>query len=166
MNTSNRLEQYALIPPITEFSISHGIHTGAGDYVLKRYDAHHNLANLKYEHDLLAWLAQQPLSFSVPSPIKTITGHSVYQDPHGVHVLMPLLPGQRSDPEDPANIKAMGAALAELQATLCAYPTAPRPDGTSFDDLGNVHTRIPNPESLSPEDVGWPETSKTKALCT
>lgn len=166
------LEHYDLTPPITEFPLSQGVNntivgirTGDGDYALKHFNAPHNIEGLQYEHDLLTWLAKQSLPFAVPAPIKTKEGQTLYQDEDGHHMLMPLLLGQRSDPFNPVQIKAMGAALGELQNVLSTYPTTPRPHAVLFSDLKNIHTHIPNPETLTPKDLGWSQNPNTDTLC-
>ncbi|MDA0710384.1 MAG: phosphotransferase [bacterium] len=166
------LENYALLAPIVEFPLSQGvnntiegIHTGSGDYVLKHYRAPHHIESIQYEHDLLKWLAEQSLSFAVPTPIETPDGRSFYQDDDGYHVLMPLLPGQPVDCRNLIQVKAMGSALGELQSALIAHPLTPRPHAAIFGDLGHIHPLIPQPRYLKPEDVGWPKTRAFDALC-
>lgn len=166
------LEHYDLTPPISEFPLSQGVNntivgirTGNGDFALKHFNAPHGLEGLQYEHDLLTWLAKQPLSFAVPAPIKTRSGQTVYQDANGHHVLMPLLKGKRPDHQDPIQIQAVGAALGELHTALSTYPTTPRPNGVSFNDLNNIHPRMPHPEALTPQDLGWQQTASAKDLC-
>ena len=166
------LEHYDLTPPITEFPLSQGVNntivgirTGNGDYALKHFNAPHNLEGLQYEHDLLTWLATQPLSFAVPAPIQTKSGHTLYQDENGHHILMPLLQGQCPDHKDPIQIQAVGAALGELHTTLNTYPTTPRPHAVPFSNLKNIHPHVPNPETLTPKDLKWQSTPKSDKLC-
>lgn len=167
------LEHYNLTPPISQFDLSNsgvnnttvGIHTGAGDFVLKHFDVPHGIDGLSYEHDLLTWLATQSLSFAVPAPTATITGDTYYHDAEGHHALMPLLEGHRPDHKNPVQIEAVGAALGELHTALSQYPTTPRPYMATFADLSNIHPRIPHPESLTSTDLGWPQTESATKLC-
>jgi homoserine kinase type II len=166
------LKHYDLTPPITEFPLSQGVNnaivgirTGNGDYALKHFNAPHGLGGLKYEHDLLRWLTEQSLSFAVPAPIETRSGQTYYQDTNGLHILMPLLKGHRPNHQNPTQIQAIGIALGELQIALRNYPLTPRPNTVSFSDLNNIHPRIPTPQSLTPQDIGWPQTATTQQLC-
>lgn len=163
---------YDLIPPITEFELSQGVNnttrgirTGKGEFVLKNYQTPQGIGSLQYEHDLLTWLSTQGLPFALPTPIETKTGHTYYQDENGHHALMPLITGQQPDHFNPEHIEAVGAALGELQLALRAYPMAPRPHAVSFSDLNNIHPKISHPESLTPQDIGWPQTAPYEDLC-
>jgi homoserine kinase type II len=166
------LERYALTPPITEFPIVQGtnntiigIRTKDRDYVLKRYDVPHGIEGIQYEHTVLTWLDKQDLSFAVPAPIKTTDGRTLDQDTNGHYALMPLLQGHRPGHQNPHQIEALGAALGELHTVLNTYPTTPRPHAVLFNDLGNIHPLVPNPETLTPQDVGWPQTTLAETHC-
>ncbi len=166
------LDHYDLTPPITEFPLSQGVNntivgirTGNGDYALKHFNAPHSFKSLQYEHDLLRWLSKQSLPFAVPAPVETRNGQTYYQDETGHHILMPLLQGQRPNYDNPIQMQAIGTALGELQMALRNYPITPRPNTVSFNDLNNIHPRIPNPQSLTPQDIGWPQTSTPHQLC-
>ena len=169
------LEGYGLVPPIRTFALAAsgtnnetiGLHTGDGEYVLKRYAASHGPGRLRYEHDLLMWLAGRGLSFAVPAPVATPTGATWLDDGGGFCVLLPLLAGGRPDLRSAAHMEAVGAALGELHCcALCRYPTTTRPRMPAFADLPGIHPRIPRPEALTPSDLGWVPTSDTVELCS
>ena len=167
------LEHYKLTPPITQFDLPNsgsnnttvGIHTSDDDYVLKHFDVDHSIASFEYEQSLLTWLAKQSLSFAVPAPMPTTEGKSFYHDSDGYHALIPMLKGQRPENGNPIQAEAVGHALGELQTTLTQYPTTPRPDIVTFADLNQLHPHVPNPESLTPKDLSWPQTQHATELC-
>lgn len=76
--------------------------------------------------DLVDWLAERDLPVARPVPAATgerqllRAGHSI-----GVQ---PVLPGNLLDAEDPAQVRAAGAALARLHLALAAWPEPERLD--------------------------------------
>lgn len=155
---------YALTPPVSPFALAAsginnetcGIQTGAGKFVWKHYTKLANVATLAYEHDLLRWLAQQPLSFAVPVPLSTAHGITLVAVEQGWGALFPLLPGQRPDPSDADQIAAVGAGLGELHRALAGYPTKPRPGLSTYAALTQVHPLLPDPFHLTPMTLGLP----------
>jgi Ser/Thr protein kinase RdoA (MazF antagonist) len=162
---------YDLTPPITSFTISGGlnntilgVHTGAGDFVLKTLTTDKAQANLRYEHDLLVWLAGQRLSFQTPTPLLTHDGKTVVTTAAGAQLLIPYVVGERPCYSEPEQIEAMGAALAELHTVLAGYPMLPRPGTTLFGRLEQTHPNLPDPYHLSPGQLGLPETAEHTAI--
>ena len=174
INLDVHLSRYDLVPPVSTFAMAVagtnnetlGVRTGDGRYVLKRYPASHGPYRLRYEHDLLMWLAGRGLSFAVPAPVATPTGATWLHDGGGFCVLLPLLAGRRPDYRSPAHVEAVGAALGELHGTLRRNPRGGSPHMPSFADLSGIHRRIPHPESLTPSDLGWAPTSRAAELCS
>ncbi len=167
------LAAYALTPPLVPFDLTgginntiSGIHTGDGDFVLKTLTIHKDLAMLRYEHELLAWLATQSLSFAVPAPIASQRGEILIATPAGYQLLLPYLAGQRSDATEVTQIEAMGTALAELHIALARYPTHARPGMAPFGVLEGIHPHLPDPYTFTPAQVGLPETAAYRALFT
>lgn len=165
------LTTYDLTPPLTPFPMpgglnnsSMGIHTGAGDFVLKTLTVHKDRAMLRYEHALLAWLATQPLSFQVPTPMPTRRGDTLVTTPTGYELLVPYVAGQRPHYTEAAQMEAMGAALAELHSVLAHYPLHPRPGMGTFGILEQTHTQLADPYHLTPSALGLAETPDYMAL--
>lgn len=161
------LTSYALTPPITTFPMpgglnnsSIGIHTGAGDFVLKTLHAHQDQLKLHYEHALLTWLATQPLSFQVPTPVRTYSGESMVATSSAYQLLVPYVTGERPHYTHPIQVEAMGAALAELHSVLAHYPMHPRPGMGTFGALEKTHQQLTDPYHLTPTDLGLPETAE------
>lgn len=162
---------YDLTPPLAGFSIASGlnntilgVHTGAGDFVLKTLATDKAQANLRYEHELLVWLAQQGLSFQTPTPVLGRNGETVMPTPAGAQLLVPYVVGERPLYTEPAQMEAMGAALAELHTVLARYPMTPRPGTTLFGLLEATHPSLPDPYHLSPQQLGLPATAEHEAL--
>jgi len=162
---SNLLTAYALTPPLVPFELTGGInnsiiglHTGDGDFVLKTLTVHNDLAMLGYEHELLAWLATQPLSFAVPSPIPTTHGDTLLATPAGYQLLLPYVSGQLPDPTNMDHVEAIGSALAELHIALARYPTHARPGMAPFGVLEGIHPQLPDPYTFTPTQLNLPET--------
>ncbi len=156
------LAAYDLAPPVAVFALPGtgtnnriaGVRTGAGDFVWKIYQTFGDPAPLRYEGQLLTWLAGQDLPFAVPAPLPGRSGETLYRTDAGWQALFPLLPGRRPDERDPAQVAAGGAALAELHGALARCPAAPRPGGASSGDLDPIHPAVPAPEGLTRRDLG------------
>ena len=174
VNLDAHVGRYDLVRPVSTFAMAAsgtnnetlGVQTGNGEYVLKRYAASHGAGRLRYEHDLMMWLAGRGLSFAVPTPVATPTGATWLDEGGGFCVLLPLLGGRRPDPRSAAHREAVGAALGELHCVLRRYPTTTRPGMPAFGDLPGIHPRIPHPEALAPSDLGWAPTSDSAELCS
>lgn len=161
------LAVYDLKPPVQAFALpdagginnrTRGVRTGAGPFVWKTYLAHRAPAAIRYEHRLLAWLAQQPLSFATPCAIPTWAGDTLCRtlDSTLWQALFIFLPGRPLDRSNLAHIEAFGAALAELHGVLRGYPMDPVPDLTAYAVLEQIHPAIPDPYALTPGDFGLP----------
>lgn len=150
------LAHYDLREPFTTFVIPSGsnnyiigIHSGDGDFALKTIGAPHDLAALRHEQTLLGWLAEQALSFAVPAPLPTRQGDPILQTAEGYHILMPLLPGQKPDWQEPTQIELVGAALGELHPVLIRYPHSVDHALPPYGALGLIHPALPNPYDLT-----------------
>ncbi|MEZ4733462.1 MAG: phosphotransferase [Caldilineaceae bacterium] len=166
-------QAYPLTPPITLFQLPGGVnnavvglHTGDGDFVLKTILAQHDHTQFVYEVQLLRWLAAQTLSFAVPAPVPTRRGDILLATPVGNKALYPFLPGRRPHPTEPAEIRAVGAALGELHALLAYYPPVAHPAYTSYGALDQIHSHLPNPYDLTPDGVGLPISTAHEELFT
>lgn len=165
------LSAYDLTPPITSFAIPGGlnntilgVHTGAGDFVLKTLATDKAPANLHYEHELLVWLGTQELSFQTPTPVLTRSGETVVATAAGGQLLIPYVIGECPRYTAPEQIEALGAALGELHSVLARYPMTPRPDTTLFGILEQTHSHLPDPYQLSPQQLGLPATAEHEDL--
>jgi homoserine kinase type II len=169
------LARYDLTPPVEMFTLPgaiginnhvRGVRTGAGRFIWKRYLSHPDPAVIGYEHRLLMWLAGQPLSFATPLPIPTRTEDTLSPTPDGAgwQALFAWLPGAHIDRDDPALIEAFGAALGELHTVLARYPPDQRPGFHDFASLDRFHPRVPDPFTLTPDDLHVPPTETNADL--
>jgi len=110
-------------------------------------------ASIRREHGLIDVLAAAGLSFRVPGPAPCRDGTTLAQTPHGCLALFDWVDGQHADPNDPRHLRAMGAALAELDqtllrldGTLARLPGEPAPKHGQFD---RIHPAVPDPRKLA-----------------
>ncbi len=156
---------YGLTPPITPFALDHagwnndnlGIRTGAGSFVLRDHTSlsYEDRSSILYEFDILRWLSDQPLSFAIPTPIRTVSGDRWYVASGRWRSLAPLLPGRALARQQPDDL-LLGSALGELQATLKHYPASPRPGRPLFSDLFRFPGATLDPRRLTPERLRLP----------
>lgn len=164
------LERYALTPPIREAPLpgaginnrNLGLHTGAGGYVWRTYRTHTSASTILYEHELLAWLDQQPLSFAVPAPVPMQDGQTLCRTEAGFHALFPWLPGTVPERENKAHMLAAGAALGELHNVLRHAPLTKRPGLWGYAVLEKIHPALPAPWTLTLEELPPLETPLAK----
>lgn len=157
------VDAYGLVPPVAPFVLNgqgvnnsvHGIHTGAGDVVLKTYHTQDNVTVIAYEHDLLRWLAQAGLPFAVPTPLPARNGSTICDTPHGWQALFTWLPGTPGTAKKAPHIVAAGHALGAIHHVLTQYPAAPRPSVVAFGDLDHIHPHIPDPRALLSRQHGY-----------
>lgn len=150
------LEAYDLVPPVEPFvlngrgvnNIARGIHTGAGDFVLKTYQTQDNVAVIEYEHHLLSRIAQDGLPFAVPTPLRARNGTTICGTPSGWHALFTWLAGTPGNAGEATHVVAAGQALGALHQVVTQYPAEPRPGVVSFGDLDHIHPHVPNPLEL------------------
>ena len=164
---------YDLVPPVELFALPQvgtnnritGVRSGGGNFVWKISQSFADPAPLRREHALLAWLAGRGLPFAVPAPVLDREGETLQRSAAGWGALFPLLPGERPDGRDPAQVEAVGAALGELHGALAYYPAAMWPDLPAYGDLDRIHPAIPAPEALTPRDLGLTgDTAPNRAL--
>lgn len=108
------------------------VDTATGAYILRAYSSHARPAHVRHEHAILAALAAARPPFAVPAPLVTRAGPTYATLTAGAGrrllALAPLLPGNPPDVGDPAQVRALGAALGALHralAPLVAPPGAP-----------------------------------------
>jgi homoserine kinase type II len=161
------LDHYDLTPPVQPFALAdaginnriYGVRTGAGSFLVKTYLANRDPVAIRYEHRLLAWLAQQGLSFATPVALPNRAGDTLWSATAGgpPQALFSYLPGEPLDRNNPTVIGAFGLALAELHTVLQGYPMIPVSDISDYAALGEIHPAVPNPDALTPEDLGLPD---------
>jgi Ser/Thr protein kinase RdoA (MazF antagonist) len=113
---TSTLANYDLRPPVELFPLGSqgvnntavGVRTGDGDFVLKTYQTHADLATIRYEHRLLEWLARAGLSFAVAPPLCTSVGDTLCPSSVGWQALFTRLEGV---PDGVPPLVALGACV-------------------------------------------------------
>ena len=160
------LSAYPLTPPFTEFVPSGsglnnrvvGVRCAEGDFIWKEYQTHADPATILYEHRLLFWLDQSDLAVAVPAPVRAHDGATLVPSGQGWSALFRFLPGDPPDRARLDHIHAAGDALGQLHRVLARCPFEARPNFHGYGELRRVHPAIPEPQSLTPTDVGLPAT--------
>lgn len=166
------LGQYSLAPPVRilpmprqgNSNLTKLVSTAVGDFVWKTYSAENSEGSLRYEHELLAWLSDLHLSFTIPAPIPSRTGETLIPGPYGWQALIPRLPGANVDPHDVNQVQGFGAILGELQTALRRYATDPRKDVSPLAELHRAHRALPEPYALRASALGLASTADVDEL--
>lgn len=130
------------------------IETPSGNYALRVYSNHTDLARVRFEHAVLGRLQAMALPFALPVPLSTRSG-ALYArvaagtDEEALVTLTPFLPGAPPDRDDLAQAYASGEALGSLDVALARIPPLDV-DGAvnwrSYGDLEHCHPLVPNPK--------------------
>src|SRR5437764_6850677 len=123
-------------------------------YVLRLFPDLTQLPRLRYEAALLGALSNENLPFRLPLPIRTHGGESIAFLEQEAEVLacatlLPYLPGEHPDRNDPALAPPAAVALAALDNPLAVLPEVAEPDGFkptfSYLDLVSGYAPVPDP---------------------
>jgi Ser/Thr protein kinase RdoA (MazF antagonist) len=138
--------------------------TGASPLVLKVYKGTHSLASLRYEHRLLARLADRSLPFAIPVPVPARDGATLVRLPGGWAALAPYVDASPLDPMRLDHATWLGAALAVLHHTLAGIPSTRRPGKPLFSALFNYPSPRYPPTRLTPAHFGLAGNPHADAL--
>ncbi len=124
-----------------------------GTYVLRVYQNTTDPDRVRYEHSILAELQQTGLSFQVGAPVPTPDGATLVafnteRGPDGLASLYPLLPGEHPEVRNPAQARAAGRALGELDHALAGIPCPKDRLIPIYGELEQIHPLVPNPLAL------------------
>ncbi len=158
-----------VIAPLGQSGVNNAVwlvRTGAGEFVWKELrHAAGSAAALEYEHWLIEELARQSPPFAVPVPVRARDGGTFRRLPgDGLGVLLPRLPGEQVARHDPAQVEALGEAGGALMVALAGVPPRQHPTMMSYGELRGIHPRIPEPFTLTPAELGLPETAASVDL--
>jgi len=160
---------FDLVPPVAIAPLGQSgvnnavwlVRTGAGEFVWKELrHARGSAATLEYEHWLIGELARQSPPFAMPLPVRARDGGTFRHLPEGLGVLLPRLLGEQVAPHDPAQVEALGEASGALMVALAGVPLWPHPTMTSYGELRGIHPHMPEPFTLTPAELGLPETAE------
>lgn len=124
-------------------------HTGRR-YLLRVYRHVSDPDRIRYEHRLLGRLSGLGLPFAIPAPLPASSGDTLVIAGSGAcAALFPFLSGTYPDTDNPARVRACGAALAELDVALAALDLpAPAAGLLAFGTFPRVHPLAPDPDVL------------------
>ncbi len=129
--------------------------SAAGEHVLRVY-AHDRLVPIRFEHELLGWLAADAeLPFATPLPLPTSAGDTVAIAPTGrgprPAALFERLPGEHVDDDDVRSIARAGEALALLDVALADRERGDVHAPMFSGDLTAVHAAVTSLDALDRE---------------
>jgi homoserine kinase type II len=119
-------------------------------FVLKFYAATTAIAQIRYEHSLLAFLDSTHLPFAVPAPIRTASGETfiaVEVDGQFLNAtLLPRLVGHPMERRNLHQIQAAGFALATLHNALAKFDSQGQYARLPFwGALDRIHSQVSDP---------------------
>lgn len=104
------------------------IASGNERFVLRIYNNHKDAEIVRLEHEVLAELKKQNLSFQVPAPIRNKQGDTVSIAQDGtLSSLFHYIEGDRPTVANPAHVYALGRTAAELTRALGSIQPARKP---------------------------------------
>ena len=116
--------------------------------------------SIRREHALLATLADAGLPFRVPEPAPCRDGATFAQTPQGCLALFAWIDGQHADADDPEHLRAVGAALAQLdEAFRRLEPALVKLPGVlppGHGQLDRIHPAVPDAGALARRLAGDP----------
>ncbi|MDQ1002963.1 homoserine kinase type II [Neobacillus niacini] len=117
-------------------------------FVLRVYETHQDVDKVKYEHAILAALAEMPLTFSIPKPIRTRDGKTIVRTRDGkIAGLFQYLDGVNPALDELAEIQSYGRTAGLLSASLAHVQIQQRPAYRPYYEIESTHP------SCSLEDV-------------
>ena len=142
------------------------VRTAGGRYAARLY---RNLDPpvIRREHALLRLLASAGLSFAVPVPLAGRGGETIAPTALGSLALFSWVDGDAADGGNPAHLRAMGAALAELDDRLLHLDARlhhlPGPAAPVHGQLELVHPAVPVPAALADRLAAHPALQPAEA---
>lgn len=111
-------------------------------YVLRVYETHQDEEKVKYEHAILVALAEMPLPFSIPKPIQSLGGKTIFRTRVGkgkIAGLFRYLDGVNPALDDLAEIRSYGRTAGLLSASLAHVQIQQRPAYRPYYDIESTH---------------------------
>jgi homoserine kinase type II len=126
------------------------VDTSNNQFILKLYAATTDIAQIQYEHSLLAFLNSTDLPFAIPVPIPTSSGESFVKidaDGRSLDIaLLPKLVGQPMDRRNLDRVRSAGFTLAILHDRLTKFdPQGQLAHLPFWGKLDRIHPQIRNP---------------------
>ena len=139
----------------------------AGKFILKVYNDSITTAQIQYEHSLLTYLEKANLSFTVPTPIPTLTDETLLMvNHHDSQLRMALLPfilGQQADRKNIAHTYAVGQALGELHCALVGFVERQMSQLPGWGNLYYLHPLVTDPFEI-PKSLDLSSTQQQRVV--
>jgi homoserine kinase type II len=109
-------------------------------YVLRVYETHQDVDKVKYEHAILVALAEMPLTFSVPKPIRSKDGKTIVRTRDGkIAGIFRYLDGVNPALDELAEIHSYGRTTGLLSASLAHVQIQQRPAYRPYYEIESTH---------------------------
>jgi len=154
LNTWSFLEGIVLTPINPEgTNTTFLVNTEHHSFILKIYAATTAQSQIDYEHRLLTFLKEKPLSFAVSPPLPTDSGKTLVnleREETSIRVaLFTKLSGEPPNRQNLEQVQAIGSALAELHSALSEFnPNGQLAHLPYWGSLNQIHPLIPNPLAI------------------
>lgn len=109
-------------------------------YVLRVYETHQDVDKVKYEHAILVALAEMPLPFSIPNPIRSMDGKTIIRTRDGkIASIFRYLDGVNPALDELAEIHSYGRTTGLLSASLAHVQIQQRPAYRPYYEIESTH---------------------------
>jgi homoserine kinase type II len=109
-------------------------------YVLRIYETHQDVDKVKYEHALLIALAEMPLPFSIPQPVRSRDGKTIVKTRDGkIAGLFQYLDGVNPTLNELSELHSFGRIAGQLSASLAHVQINQRPAYRPYYEIENTH---------------------------
>jgi Ser/Thr protein kinase RdoA (MazF antagonist) len=129
---------------------SYAVEHGGERYLLRIYRHAADPERIRYEHELLSRLNGAGLPFAVPAPLPARSDDTLVTASNGAAAaLFPFFMGMHASSEDQEQLRACGAALAELDLAMAAIELpAPAAGLPAFGAFPAAHAASPGPDAV------------------
>jgi homoserine kinase type II len=111
-------------------------------YVLRIYETHQDEDKVTYEHAILVALAEMPLTFSIPQPVRSSDGKTFVRTKDGkIAGLFRYLDGSNPALDELAEIHSYGRTAGLLSASLAYVQIKQRPAYRPYYEIDSTHPR-------------------------
>jgi homoserine kinase type II len=118
------------------------VSVGDDQYVLRIYETHQDEVKVEYEHGILVALAELPLTFSIPLPVRSREGRTIVRTRDGkLAGLFRYLDGANPTLDEPPEIHSFGRSVGQLSASLAQVQINQRPAYRPYYEIENTHPR-------------------------
>jgi homoserine kinase type II len=118
------------------------VSVGDDQYVLRIYETHQDEVKVEYEHGILVALAEMPLTFSIPLPVRSREGRTIVRTRDGkLAGLFRYLDGANPTLDQLPEIHSFGRTIGQLSASLAQVQINQRPAYRPYYEIENTHPR-------------------------